>query len=304
MFLIFILYALFASTFSLGKALLLYSTPVFIVGVRMTIAGSILLIFQYFYAHHTFHFKREHLTYYIQGILFTVYIPYILRFWALQELSASKASLLYNLGPFVSYILAYFLTNEKITWAKTLGLIIGFCGFLPTLIQREPLEKLVGGVWFLSWAEISIMLSVSALSYGWIVMHKLVKTKKYPPAMINGLNMFCGGILALMTAPITETIMISDQKKFWSILAVIIIVSNLICHNLYTSLLRKHSPTMLSFASFLTPLFTALYGWILLEKQSHGASFFPLYSCFLGLASFTLMNLKPKKRFCLFKYAI
>lgn len=295
MLLIFILYALFASTFSLGKAVLLYSTPVFLVGVRMTIAGSILLLFQYFYAHHTFHFKREHISYYIQGILFTVYIPYILRFWGLQELSAAKASLLYNLGPFVSYVLAYFLTNEKMTWAKTLGLIIGFCGFLPTLIQREPLEALVGGIGFLSWAEISIMLSVSSLSYGWIVMHNLVKTKSYPPAMINGLNMFAGGLLALLSAPLFETIVITDQAKFWSILAVIIVVSNLICHNLYAALLKKHSPTMLAFASFLTPLFTALYSWVLFGETVPWSFFISVILVFVGLGIFYSDELKTKE---------
>jgi drug/metabolite transporter (DMT)-like permease len=295
MFLIILLYALFASTFSLGKALLGYTSPVFLVGVRMTIAGSILLVFQYFYAHHTFHFKREHIKYYIQGILFTVYIPYILRFWALEELSAAKASLLYNLGPFISYILGYFLAKEKVTWAKTLGLIIGFCGFLPTLIEREPLESLVGNTGFLSWAEISCMLSISALSYGWIVMHKLVRTKKYPPAMINGLNMFCGGILALMTAPFTETIFISDFKKFSMIIAVIILVSNLICHNLYTTLLKHHSPTMLSFAGFLTPLFTALYGWVLFGETVPMSFFLSVVLVFIGLGIFYSDELKTKE---------
>lgn len=295
MILIVILYALFASTFSLGKALLNYTTPVFLVGIRMTIAGLVLIAFQYFFAGHTFKFKRKHIWYYIQGMLFTVYIPYILRFWSLQELTASKASLLYNLGPFVSYILAYLLGREKVTWKKTSGLIIGFCGFLPTLLEPAPLEDIIGGFGFLSWAELGIMLSVSSLSYGWIVMHKLIKSKNYHPVMLNSFNMFIGGSLALMTAPFTESITITDSTMFWSILAIIIIVSNLLCHNLYAFLLKKHSPTMLSFASFLTPLFTAFYSWVLFGEKVTWSFMLSAALVFIGLGIFYSDELRAEE---------
>ena len=47
--LIILMYALFASSFTMGKILVSYGPPIFLTGIRMFIAGSILLIYQYFW---------------------------------------------------------------------------------------------------------------------------------------------------------------------------------------------------------------------------------------------------------------
>ena len=56
----------------------------------MFIAGSILLIYQYCYAHHHFVFKWKHALLYAQVIIFGVYLTYILRFWGLAHLASAK----------------------------------------------------------------------------------------------------------------------------------------------------------------------------------------------------------------------
>jgi drug/metabolite transporter (DMT)-like permease len=265
---IILLYALFASTFSLGKVILQYTHPIFLVGIRMTIAGFLLLAYQYFNKDTVFKLRKKHWQLYVQVILFTCYIPYILRFWGLQHMSSAKASLIYNLGPFISYLLAYLLASEKITLGKVTGLLIGFVGLLPILIVPSPNEDIMGGIGFISWSEISMVLSISSLSYGWIILHRLIKDNNYSPAMVNGISMFSGGVLALVTSWIFEPpVMIEKPLHFFGILAIIILVSNLICHNMYGHLLKKYSPTFMSFASFMTPLFAAFYGWVLLGEK-------------------------------------
>ena len=263
-----VLYALFASTFSLGKVLLNYAPPIFIVGIRMTIAGLILLAYQYLHKDTVFKFKKKHWKLYLQVILFTCYFPYILRFWGLRYMASSKASLIYTLGPFITYLFSYLIVKEKVTAKKIIGLVIGFIGLLPILIVPTPIEDIKGGFGVFSWAEISIVLSISCLSYGWLIMHKLIKDKNYSPAMVNGISMFIGGIMALVTSFIFEpSATITDPLPFFGLLAVIILVSNLLCHNIYGNLLKKYSPTFLSFASFLTPLFAAFYGYIFLHEK-------------------------------------
>ncbi|MGE4168036.1 MAG: DMT family transporter [Candidatus Babeliales bacterium] len=296
MFQIVMLYALFASTFSLGKALLSFAQPIFLVGIRMSIAGFILLAYQYFSQSASFRFERKHLSMYVQAILFTCYIPYILRFWGLQYMSSSKASLIYTLGPFITYALGYFLSKEEVTFKKMVGLIIGFFGLMPVLINPTPSEDLMGGIGFFSWAELSIVLSISSLSYGWIVVRKFIKDYNYEPAMINGISMFIGGVLALATSliyePQTEII---DPLRFTLILGIIIIVSNLICHNLYGSLLKRYSPTFVSFASFLTPLFAAFYGWVFLHEKISWDFLLSALAVFVGLAIFYQDEFYQKK---------
>lgn len=297
MFNIVVLYALFASTFSLGKVLLNYAQPIFLVGIRMSIAGLLLLLYQYFNKKTIFRFERKDWSLYIQGIFFTCYLPYILRFWGLRHMPSSKASLIYTLGPFITYVFGYFLVNEKVTFKKVVGLLVGFFGLLPILMVPAPKEDLLGGIGFFSWPEISIVLSITSLSYGWIVMRKLIRDKNYDPAMVNGISMFAGGLLALITSWLFEPkATITNVIPFFSILAIIIIVSNLICHNLYGALLKKYSPTFLSFASFLTPLFAALYGWIFLNETISWDFFVSTGFVFLGLAIFYQGELQQNKK--------
>ncbi|HEX2977692.1 MAG TPA: DMT family transporter [Candidatus Babeliales bacterium] len=289
MLLIVLMYALFAGTFSLGKILACYSQPIFLVGIRMFLAGSFLMAYEFMQHGSNWRFDRKHIWYYVQIILFTTYIPYSLRFWALRsEMTASKACLLYNLSPFMTYIFSYFLYSEKVTIKKVIGLIIGFIGFLPTVLPAIKSEH--GQAAFLSMPEIAILCSVACLSYGWIMIHRLVKFHNYEATTINSMSMFCGGLLALITSWLFESseaaIEVGHVGTFLLILAVVIIVSNLLCHNLYVTLLKTYSPTFLSFASFLSPLFAALYGWLFLSEPTPWTFWATAICVLTGLAIF------------------
>lgn len=295
MVLIIFLYAIFAATFSLGKIMLNYGPPIYLVGLRMSIAGILLLAYQHFFTNQRLKFHKEHLLLYLQVVMFSIYIPYILRFWGLKYMPSYKASLLYNLGPFISYVLGYFFYAERITWHKVIGLIIGFLGLLPTLMANAPTEEAAGGISFLSWPELSIIASVSSLAYGWIVLRKLIKDHRYPPALVNGMSMFIGGLFALITSYLVESqSCIVDSAHFFVILALIILFSNVIGHNLYGLLLRYYTPTFLAFASFLTPIFAALYGWMFLSETIAWHFYLSTVMVFAGLAIFYHGEMKEK----------
>lgn len=99
-------------------------------------------------------------------------------------------------------------------------------------------------------------------------MKKLVRDKNYSPVMVNGLTMSAGGILALLTTfSYGDFFPITNIASFSGWLFTVIIISNLICYNLYGYLLKHYSATFLSFAGFICPLFAALYGWGFLGEK-------------------------------------
>lgn len=267
MILIAVLYALFASSFSMGKVLLQYTTPIFLTGIRMLAGGLILLAYQYLSPKHNFYFKKKHLWLFFQIVLFGVYFNYILRFWALQSLTSSKTCFIYNLAPFMSAIYSYYFFREKITHRKILGLAIGFVGMIPILLTSSSSEQTVGEMFFLSLPELAVIASVALHAYSWVVMRKLIRDKSYSPTLVNGLTMTAGGFLALITSfAYGEVFPVSNIVPFSGWLAAVVIISNIICYNLYGKLLKKYSATFLSFAGFLAPLFAAFYGWGLLGE--------------------------------------
>lgn len=263
MFLIILLYALFGTSFPISKTVLGFVDPIFYTGIRMFIAGSALLIYQYNYAHHHFRLKFKHIWLFFQIIFFGIYLTYILRFWGLAYLTSAKTAFLFNVMPFFSAFYSYIGFKEKLTRQQWLGLVIGFIGFIPILMSSSGAEKRWGEFFFISWPEVAVLAAVAAQAYSWIIMRHLMRDKSYAPAMINGTTMFVGGTLALITAYFFEGPQtMGDPGAFLSWLALVILISNIICHNLYAHLLKKYSATFLAFAGFLGPLFSALYGWL------------------------------------------
>jgi drug/metabolite transporter (DMT)-like permease len=306
MWLIVLFYLLMASTFTLAKTAVFYMHPIYFIGLRMIIAGGILLGY-------LFWFKKEHWRsiatgrwQFAQIAFFHIYCAYVFEFWALQYLTSSKACLLYNLSPFFTALLMYLLFNHKLSAQKWMGLLIGFVGMLPILIAHTVQENLFIGWGFLSLPELALLFAVASACYGWIIMQDLVVQKGYNPMMINGVGMSGGGIAALLTAFIFEgfspflwpntahdalgnILMPILGPKMTTIaigigcLLALIIIANIIGYNLYGNLLRKYSATLLSFAGFITPFFASIFGWIFLAE--------PLTMPFIASLAFTILGL-------------
>ena len=123
-----VLFALFASLFTLSKTALDYSEPFFLIGSRMTFAGILLLSHQFIFNRKNFAIKVNHLLPLFLLGLVSIYITNIAEIWGLQFMSSSKACLIYSLSPFVAALFAYIILNERLSTKKWMGLVIGFIG--------------------------------------------------------------------------------------------------------------------------------------------------------------------------------
>ncbi len=268
MFEILLLYALCASSFTISKAVLAYSAPIFFVAVRMIVAGILLLGFVY-WRKISMKIKKEDLGLFASIILFHIYFAYVYDLWALQYVSSFKSSFFFNLSPFITALLSYFFFHEKLTRNKWLGLVIGFSGFLPMLLRDVPTEEAVGSLLFISKPEFYLLIAVVSSCIGWISMKGLLK-RGYSPLFVNGVGMLIGGFFALLDSTRTEWfdgVPVSEVKPFIGLTLLVIVVCNFIFYNFYSHLLHKYTATFLSFAGFSCPLFAALFGVIFLQEQ-------------------------------------
>ncbi|NGX61203.1 MAG: S-adenosylmethionine/S-adenosylhomocysteine transporter [Chlamydiae bacterium] len=266
---VFLTFFVWSTSFTLGKATLEFAPPVFLTGVRMLLAGVILLGFLAVARREDLKIRKAHLFPLILLAVSGVYLTNVFEFWGLQYLTATKTCFIYSLSPFLSALFSYLQFKEKVTPRKFLGLGIGFLGFLPYLMQQSGSEGLLGGVSFLSWAEIALMVAVITSVYGWILLRKLGKDEGMSPVMANGSSMILGGCIALLHSFFVESwapFPVSNYVGFFQGVALMILVSNIICYNLYGWLLKKFTATFLSFAGLMTPLFAAFFGWAFLGE--------------------------------------
>jgi drug/metabolite transporter (DMT)-like permease len=290
-----LLYALFASVFTIAKAGLEYSQPFFLVGSRMFLAGILMLSYQYIFQRTHFIFRKEHLWRIIRLAIFNIYLTNVFEFWGLKYLTSFKTCFIYSLSPFVSALFSYFMLAEKMNLKKWIGLIVGFIGFAPILLHETSVEEQAGHFFMLSWAEVAVMLAAICSVYGWILLKQLVDENGYSPFMVNGLSMVMGGSSALIHSLFTERwspVPVTDYIPFFECALALIVISNLICYNLYGFLLKRYSATFISFAGFTTPLFTALFGWIYLGEIVYWPFYLSAFIVFIGLLTFYQEELK------------
>lgn len=275
--LVFSMYVLFASTFTLAKAVLSYIPPILFIGIRMTIAGILMLLYYKSYSAYPISIRRRDWGLFGQGILFIIFCAYVLEFWALQFIDSGKSSLFFNLSPFITALFSYVIWREKLTKNQLVGMLIGFLGFIPLVYCIPTVNDVTGHcVAFVGLPELILLISVASFAYGWIVMKELVVVRSYSPLLVNGISMLGGGILAFITSLLLEgrphLITVGTQTTLQSAVKVagymgaLILISNVICYNLYGYLLREYTATFLSFAGFTTPFFAVLFGVIFLGE--------------------------------------
>lgn len=269
MFFVFLTFFIWSTSFTLGKTTLECAPPIFLTGIRMFLGGLVILAFLALFKKADFKIKKQQLFPLILLSISAVYLTNVFEFWGLQYLTAAKACFIYSLSPFLSALFSYFQFKEKVTSRKLLGLVVGFIGFVPVLLNQSGAEELLGGFSFLSWAEIALIVATVTSVYGWILLRKLGKEDGMSPLMANGSSMCLGGMIALVHSLFADSwtpTPITNYSGFFQGVFLMIIISNLICYNLYGWLLKRFTATFLSFAGLMTPLFAAFFGWLVLGE--------------------------------------
>lgn len=267
--LVFLLYALFASVFVIAKFGLEYSSPFFLVGSRMFLAGILILAYQWYKNPEKLDIRKDWLPFF-KLALFNIYLTNVFEFWGLKYLTSFKTCFIYSLSPFLSALLSYFIFSEKLSLKKWLGLIVGVGGFAPILFAQGQEELQGGSLFVFSWAELSVLMATICSVYGWILLRVVVSERQHSPMIANGYSMLAGGAMALVHSYISEDwnpYPVQSWLPFIEAAFALIIISNLVCYNLYGYLLKRFSATFMSFAGFTTPIFTALFGFLFLGEE-------------------------------------
>ncbi len=94
-----VMFAVWSSVFSLSKLTLQYGPPLFLTGVRMTLAGLLLLGFLACFRRSDFKLNLTQLFSLAILAFFSIYLSNALEFWGVQYLSAAKTCFIYSLSP-------------------------------------------------------------------------------------------------------------------------------------------------------------------------------------------------------------
>lgn len=290
---IIVMYAILAATFIFAKQTLNYAPPFFILGLRMTLGGGVLLA--YAWCTQAKKICREDIGLFIATMFFHIYLTYTLEFWALQYVSALKTTIIFSATPFITALLNYFIHQEGLTPKKLCGILIGLVGLLPMFIEQASTVGSSYDLLQVSLPEVVLLVAVTSAAYAWFIIKKLM-IKGYATSTINGFAMFVGGLASFLTAGLTENLSnpISNVLPFVGWLGLLILSSNIIMYNMYAWLLQRYSIVFVSLTGFLCPSFAALFDWFFITGTYSITAFVATIFIGFGLMIFYSDDQKPK----------
>lgn len=265
-------FALLASAYTPYKLILAHISPIFFVGIRMSLAG--LASCGYFLAKRSKNLRPRHLSEDVASIaticFTTTFIPSVLKAFAFKYLISSEAVLIGSLDPFITAIYAYLLFAEPVTRRKFIGICIGFCAVtLLVSIRHTAYGDIFDFHKLFSWPVLAAFGSMVIGRYGWIVAQSLLRKERYAPAEINGVTMLGSGMIALIAAGFLGEIAPTAIWINWEVglpILYTVVVGNLLAYTMYATALKKYPVTLVSFLGFTVPIAAHFYGWLILNE--------------------------------------
>lgn len=285
--LIILLFALFASIFTLQKQTLQYADPLFIIGTRMLFAGIILLLYCILIQRNNMAIhNKKHYLYILTLSFFGIYLTNVCEIFGTTGMDSSKVCLIYSFTPFITVLFSYIIYKDQLNYKQYIGLSLGFLGLLPINNIKTITELQNTILCTFSKYEVTVFLAVIFSVTGWLLLKELVKYK-YPITVLNGYSMLLGGLFILIHSycigenwtPAT----MSNFTKFLEYNLLTCLISNFCCYNLFGYLLKKYSVTLLTFAGLLTPFFSIFFGFIFLHEVITTQFFIALSLFYIGL---------------------
>ncbi|WP_410982605.1 DMT family transporter [Bacillus cereus] len=237
--------------------------PLFSAGIRFFLAGVILIII--------FMLKRKHIMPYLlsKRIMYAgfclTFMTFATLYWAEQYISSGLAAVLSATGPMMILLLQVKKNKTKLQREQFLALIIALIGVICTSLPG--MHQQLTFIWSIA----CVIILVGELFYGLGSIHSKEILSDFPkvsPFLINGIQMFYGGIFLLIVSIFTEQpnlAILTSWSVQWPILY-LIFVGSIGGHGLYYWLLSKTNPVFPSTWLYVSPLIAVITGYIFLGE--------------------------------------
>ncbi|KLA31949.1 DMT family transporter [Bacillus cereus] len=237
--------------------------PLFSAGIRFLLAGVILMII--------FKLKRKEIMPHVfsKRIIYAgfclTFMTFATLYWAEQYIFSGLAAVLSATGPMMILLLQAKRNKTKLQKEQLVALIIALIGVVFVSLPGTHQEV------SLIWSIACFVLIIGELFYGIGSIRSkeiLSDLQSVSPFLINGIQMFYGGVLLLIVSVIVEQPNVSVLASWsvqWPILY-LIFIGSIGGHGLYYWLLSKTNPVFPSTWLYVSPLIAIIVGYIILGE--------------------------------------
>ncbi len=253
-FLVIITTSLMGSSFAVGKIGLEHVSPLLLVGIRFTIAGSLMALFVKLFRRKHPKTASEWLHIFLIGFFQTAGVMGCI-FLSLRTITAGESAILTFTNPLLVVLfgtLALGIRYRIVQWG---GVLLGFFGVFITMGSQVNIE--VGTIFGFG----------SAIS--WAIGTLLIKQWgiRLDTWVLTAYQMLFGGLILLVASSLLETPALAINPESLFIIFWLSIPASIIQFAIWFFLLQNGNPGKVSAFLFLAPFFGVLTGWLILGEQ-------------------------------------
>ncbi|MFD2206089.1 DMT family transporter [Kiloniella antarctica] len=249
---------LWAGGYGIAKVGLQYAEPMTLLSLRFSAVVILLIPFYLFFKPALPKRLNDWIHLIVVGVLVqAVYFGFC--WWAFKTgVSAGVLAIFMSLQPILIAILAPKLAQEKVSWIRWFGLLLGLAGVLIVIIARSDIEPpTLIGVGF-------SILGLLGITCG--VLYEKRFGGGYHPIITN-MTQYAAGFAVVFPIALTfETMQVQWSGEFIAALGYLVIGNSILAMSLLLAMIRAGEVTRVSSLMFLVPPLAALFGWFLLGE--------------------------------------
>jgi drug/metabolite transporter (DMT)-like permease len=249
---------LWSSAFAAGKLAIADCPPLILLTTRFLLAGALMLGAAAIHGVPWSLSRRDVLVFAALGVANqAVYLG--LGYVGMRTVSSGLAALVISANPVLTAVLAAAFLDERMTWRKTAGLLLGLGGVAFVVESR-----LAGGAEH----SLGILFTIAALVS---LVSGTILFKRFAPHgglwVGNGVQSLSAGLALFPVAFTVESV--TDIVPSWRLLAAfvyLVVLVSVFAYLLWFHLLTVSSATAASSYHFMMPPLGMLFGWLLLGE--------------------------------------
>lgn len=240
------------------------ATQILFAGCRFTLAGLLTILLGSMMSHKILIPKRQSYRKILVLCLFQTVLQYIFFYIGLANTSGVKAAIINGSNVFVAIIIAcVFFRQEKLTWKKMLGCILGFAGVVVINLTKDGLDmhmKFTG--------EGFILLCTIAYALSSVFIKKYSEDEN--PVVLSGYQFFVGGVIMMILGAVWGGEITVITGKGIGMLIYLALVSA-VAYSIWGILLKYNPVSKVAVFGFVNPISGVILSSIFLDEK--GQSF-------------------------------
>ncbi len=255
---------LWSTAFAGVKIGLQYHTPLQFAGARFFLSGLMIILFT---GNFTKYFReiKNNLSLVIKLSLVQIFIQYALFYSGINLIPGALAAMIIGSSPLFIAVVAHFsFKNDKMTFLKTISILIGVAGIAIITIGRTKVE--MKGEYELLGIGLLLMNNIAA-GYANVLVSKSPGT--ISPLTLSSSSLIIGGLLLLMVSIPVEGIGTGPFPTVYFAALGWLSFLSAAAISIWFALLKRPNVkvSILNIWKFLIPVSGAILSWILIENE-------------------------------------